>query len=478
LPEIECPVARGAARHGANAVFTDGERTVNYAELNRLISTNAGSLSAEGIRRGDKVGIVEQNSLECIVCLFALFRLRAIACLFNTRYSAELLAEQARKIGCEHQVSLSDSAAKRVIPDGELIRLAPDRTALQSTDHHSEMMDLDQPATIMFTSGSSGMPKVVLHSFGSHYYNALGSNTNIPVQPGDRWLWSLPAYHVGGLSILFRSALGGGMIVLPSENESTARMISDYGLTHVSLVTTQLRRLLDSIHKARPSIDKLKAVLVGGSAIPERLIKQAKQAGLPAYTTYGLTEMASQVATTSASEPSRLQVLENRQLKLSPDGEILVKGSTLFVGYVEGARVTLPLDNQGWFHTGDYGHFDVRGGLVVDGRRDNMFISGGENIHPEQIEAALCELTEIEEALVVPVKDEEFDYRPVAFLRCKEMAVAQGSAPALQSIRKRMNLPRYMMPVAVYPWPEEYQQQGIKPGRSSFRKLAEKLVRK
>ena len=151
---------------------------------------------------------------------------------------------------------------------------------------------------------------------------------------------------------------------------------------------------------------------------PERSLRQSVKLGLNIYLTYGLTEMSSQVATGKVTQINQacVKVLPYRQISISPEGEILVKGEVLFKGYVAGAKIHLPLTN-GWFPTGDMGQLDKEGCLTVIGRRDSMFISGGENIHPEEIEKALLSIKGIEQAMVVPKEDKEFGQRPIAFVK-------------------------------------------------------------
>ena len=161
---------------------------------------------------------------------------------------------------------------------------------------------------------------------------------------------------------------------------------------------------------------------MGGGPVPPSLVDEALARGLPLHTSYGLTEMASQVTTTppgASLEELRTagRVLPDREVSISERGEILVRGETLFAGYVEGEELDRPLDAEGWFHTGDLGELDEDGYLRVGGRVDNLFISGGENVQPEEIEEALCRLEGVDEAVVVPVPDEEFGARPVAFVR-------------------------------------------------------------
>jgi O-succinylbenzoic acid--CoA ligase len=322
----------------------------------------------------------------------------------------------------------------------------------------------------MFTSGSSGEPKAVVHSFGNHYYSALAANECIPVGPGDRWLLSLPLYHVGGLGIVFRTFVGGGAVVIPEPGEDIAQAIHRHNVTHVSFVPTQLSRLL-----ATPAnigiLRKLKAILVGGGPIPDALIRKVVDARLPVHVTYGLTEMASQVATskrlTKEDPLPDVRPLRYSEVRVSVDNEILVRGKTLFAGYWQNGRVEPCVDKQGWFATGDLGCLNADGTLTVLGRKDNMFISGGENIQPEEIERHLCHIDGVVQAVVVPVKSEEFGARPVAFVQTKEGT--RISKKEIQSLL-RDYLPSFKLPDQIYAWPATVQA-GLKPNRSYFLRL-------
>jgi o-succinylbenzoate---CoA ligase len=150
-------------------------------------------------------------------------------------------------------------------------------------------------------------------------------------------------------------------------------------------------------------------------------------------------------------------------------GEILVRGRTLFAGYIEAGRLVRPLEG-GWFRTGDLGEIDEGGSLRVLGRRDNMFISGGENIQPETIERALLRLPGISQAVVVPIGDPEFGRRPVAFVQAESLP-----DPGLCRDALRVYLPGYMIPVSIHPLPSA-SSQGLKPSRSELRMLAGKLA--
>jgi O-succinylbenzoic acid--CoA ligase len=331
---------------------------------------------------------------------------------------------------------------------------------------------LDRASTIIFTSGSTGAPKAALHTFGNHYYSAVGSNTNIALAPEDRWLHSLPLYHVGGLSILFRCLLARAAVALPDPDQPLDDAIAGLGATHVSLVPTQLLRLL----RESAALERVKAVLLGGGPIPAYLVDEALARGLPIHTSYGLTEMASQVTTTSPDASSEElytagRVLPHREVSVSGEGQILVRGETLFAGYVEGERVDRPLDAGGWFHTGDLGELDEDGYLRVRGRLDNMFVSGGENVQPEEIEEAICRLAGVEEAVVVPIEDEEFGVRPFAFVR-----MAEGTPdPEALSRALGVSFERFKIPVDFHAWPDE--AGGMKVDRIAFGERARLLRR-
>jgi O-succinylbenzoic acid--CoA ligase len=206
--------------------------------------------------------------------------------------------------------------------------------------------------------------------------------------------------------------------------------------------------------------------------MPHNILQKSLEFGLPVYVSYGLTEMASQVATgrLKSLEKGCARVLSDRELKINADGEICVRGKTLFKGYWNGDAVCLPMDGAGWFHTKDLGRIDSDGCLKVLGRRDDMFISGGENIHPQEIESELLKINSILQVVVVPKEDGEFGQRPVAFIRWENDA-AIHSDDALREILTK-HLPKFKIPVAFYPWPSLPDGEGLKADRRYLMELA------
>jgi o-succinylbenzoate---CoA ligase len=221
----------------------------------------------------------------------------------------------------------------------------------------------------------------------------------------------------------------------------------------------------------------LKAILLGGSAVPPSLVTRALEANLPIFTSYGLSEMGSQVTTTSPNDSAaRLgssgKVLNYRELTLSLESEILVRGKTRFLGYLTDSGMERPFDRDGWFATGDLGAIDADGYLTVLGRKDNLFVSGGENIQPEEVERALLEDQSVEEAIVVPVESAEFGFRPVAFV--KMSSFPDHEVPELLEAL-RAKLPGYKIPDRILPWPGHLASSGFKPSRVALRNLAHSL---
>jgi O-succinylbenzoic acid--CoA ligase len=348
----------------------------------------------------------------------------------------------------------------------------------QTVSHqYAPRIQADVPTTIIFTSGSTGTPKAAVQSYANHYFSAAASNSNLPVGPGDRWLLSLSLHHVAGLGVLFRCAAGGAAVVIPPPEESIEDAIVRTNVTHVSLVPTQLYRLLER-EQGREALKKLNAILVGGGAIPEAMIREADRLSLPIFTTYGLTEMTSQVATTCKGDPLDRLLTSGKPLlpdtlRIDTDGEILLRGDTLFLGYLGAERLERPLTPDGWFRTGDLGRVDCQGYLSVIGRKDNMFVCGGENVHPEEIEQHLRRIPGLRSAVVVPVPDAEFGAIPICFVMM-EKGFETDAATLAKALTEA--LPRHIIPRRFFPWPGEFEPGDMKLNRSILNTLARQLV--
>lgn len=437
--------------HPDDVAIVTSDVALSYAELDSRVDVKIELFRQVGIGAGHRIALYEATSLDYIVSLIALIERGVVVCPMNTRWPEGAVSEAIAGINA---VLLQDVLAR-----GHNTQAIDGSPIL--TDHRW--------ATVVFTSGSSGTPKAAVHSLANHRASAQASNQNIVLAPGDRWLLSLPLYHVGGLGIVFRCLEAGATIALPDAGQGLDEAIATYAPSHVSMVSTQLFRLLQD-SSMRQGLSTMKAVLMGGGAIPSHLVQQANLYTIPLHTSYGMTEMSTQITCTrpgadlstllSSGEP-----LLPDSMRLNPlSGEIEVTGPCLFQGYLEGDEVDLPLDVEGYFWTGDMGYVDDHGHLHVSGRLDRMFISGGENIQPAQIEEVLYSVNAVLQAIVFPVEDEEFGHRPVAFVRVEDEFDEVELKKWVGSV-----VPGYMVPLRILPWSEELDE-GMKP-------TAEKLLR-
>jgi O-succinylbenzoic acid--CoA ligase len=286
---------------------------------------------------------------------------------------------------------------------------------------------------VLFTSGSSGRPKGVVLSHAAFAAGAVASASNLGWRDGDRWLCCLPLAHVGGLSILMRCLAARRTAVLdltvPFDPARVAACIELERITLVSLVPTMLARLLDA-GWTPPA--RLRAVLLGGAAVSPALLARAGERGVPVLASYGMTETCAQVATQRLGTPPDLTgrigpPLPGAELRIR-DGRIQVRGAMLFERYL-GAPT--PIDDDGWFDTGDCGALDHDGALRVLGRADDTIITGGENVHPDEIEPALTAHPAIAAACVFGVADDTWGQIIAAAVLCREQQAPEALAEDL-----------------------------------------------
>lgn len=426
-----CPLREAALDTPSLAAIITDERTWTYEEADRAVSA-----LHPRIETSKPVAFPAHPTLHSLFLLLALLRLSATPFPFSYRLPSSSLAPYAEHLQrIEHVPPLASPASAGISSDSA------------------------GGSLLLFTSGSSAQPKIASLALRSLLRSAEGSCTALGLTCTDRWLLSLPLFHVGGIGILLRCILARAAVVLSALPIATA--LGRHAITHVSLVPTQLHRLL---HTAVPSPPK--AILLSGAPIPPPLFARALSLGLNIYPGYGLTEMSSQVTMDSPScTLTAGRTLPYRELSLHANGEILVRGEVLFDGYWEPTQPLLrPLTRDGWFATGDLGQWNAEGKLLLQGRRDNLFISGGENIQPEEIERALCTIPGISEAIVVPLPDEEFGARPVAFVED-----ASGHH-TLHTVRAHLQeqLPAFKLPIQLLPLPAE---AGLKRSRHALRAL-------
>lgn len=337
--------------------------------------------------------------------------------------------------------------------------------------HQSGSEKYAQGLTLTLTSGSTGHPKAVVHTMAAHLENASGVCQLVRFQADCAWLLSLPLYHVSGQGIVWRWLATGAELHLPSDDFYLSVMQS----THVSLVPTQLQRFLAYLQNRPQQAYRTKHILLGGTNIPVTLTEKLPHFGITSYSGYGMTEMASTVfAKVSNGQVGVGQILLGRECQLK-DCEIWVRGAGLGLGYWQKGKIVPFTNAQGWYQTKDKGEYR-EGELVILGRLDNMFISGGENIQPEEVELVLLRHSQVEQVFVLPTEDAEFGQRPVAMVAFS----ADFSAVLVSELTHWLadKIEKFKQPIAYYPLDlKKYQSSGsIKISRTLLKQELSSLI--
>ncbi len=329
-------------------------------------------------------------------------------------------------------------------------------------------------ACAIFTSGSTGKPRGIVLTVGNFVYSALGTNASLGMEPADRWLLSLPLFHIGGVMIWVRTLLVGSASILPRRLKRIDEAVLAFSPTVLSVVPTQLIRFLDSPALV-PILQKARALLLGGAPCPPWLIEKALERGIPVIPSYGSTESCAQ-ATGVARDAGRSayrtagRPLAHREVEIADDGTILLGGKTIFRRYLTDAPEGRAGEKR-LFRTADVGYLDPDGNLVVLGRKDGLFISGGENISPFEIENALLEMDSVVTAIVVPVPHPEFGQVPWAFV----MMTGPFDETAIRAGLKT-RLPGYKIPKRILPLEPQAGTGTLKYSREALAKRAGELA--
>jgi O-succinylbenzoic acid--CoA ligase len=369
-------LAAAAEAPGRDCLIVDG-RTWSYADVATRVRTAMASLAARGVEPGDRVALTPEVDVDSIVWLYALFELACPAVLLHPglrdRERAVILEEAQPVFRIEGGVPDRASAGQIVQPGS---------------------IAAEQTLVIAYTSGSRGRPRGACLSRRAFIASEAAHASNLGWLPDDRWLLCMPPAHVGGLSIITRSLIARRCIVLgpaPFDPRELSRQMTEDRVTLLSVVPTMLRRLLlmeDPPWTPRP---ELRAVLVGGAPFPLELRESAKKRRLPALATYGCTEAGSQVTTQrpeQSGRPGSGLVLPGVEVRIE-GGEIQIRGDVLMDGYLGEDRSAGPWTPDGWLRTGDFGSFLPDGQLWVGGRLDDLIVTGGENVAPQEVEAWL-----------------------------------------------------------------------------------------
>lgn len=444
----------------------DGTDRWTFGALDGHATMLARQWVAAGVLAGDRVALLLRNGRQFVTQVHALSRLGAVLVPLNTRLTASEIGWQLADVGARWLVydqsnALAATAAARELPQLHPVLIDDDplRVPLnQASPPISNQFHLDSPHCILYTSGTTGRPKGAVLTYGNHWWSAMGSALNLGLSPDDRWLACLPLFHVGGLAILLRSVIYGNTVIVHEAFDPIAvnQTIDEEQVTIISVVSVMLRRMLGA-RGSRPYPASLRCVLLGGGPAPRELLEDCARHGVPVVQTYGLTEAASQVATLAPGDalrklgsagkplfPTEVGIVQDGvEAAAGEVGEIVVRSPTVTPGYVDRPEATAQALRAGWLHTGDLGYLDDEGYLYVLDRRDDLVISGGENVYPAEVEGVLLSHPAVEDAGVAGIPDKRWGQVPVAFVKVRSgLAVTEAELETYCGER----LARYKVP--------------------------------
>jgi len=456
------------------AIRFDG-RDISYRAFAQAISDIAAVLHHKlGIERGDRVCYLGFNHPDQLALLFACARIGAILSPLNWRLEAgELrhLCDKLRPSAFFAQPEFLETAREactgRELGNVVLGKSAGNWAGLETLvdDTASPMPDnagYDDPALICWTSGTTGEPKGAVLTQNALFYNALNSQHMHDMRADDVLLNTLPMFHVGGLNVYTLPALHRGATVMFDamfDVDATFDAIAAGAVTLLVLVPTQIVAMRESKRWRTCDFSPLRTVTTGSTLIPDSVVAAIHEKGTPIIQVYGSTETAPLASylmagdsaghASSAGKPAL-----HAQVRIAGDdgddatdgvvGEVLVRGPNVMREYWEAPEATAAALRDGWFATGDIGHFDADGFLHIDDRKKDMIITGGENVFPAELENLLAGVDDIREAAVVGEPDDYWGERVVAVIvPAQADGLSEGDVQALFKGRiARYKIPR------------------------------------
>ncbi|MEE8507900.1 MAG: AMP-binding protein [Myxococcota bacterium] len=436
---------RRARNDGDRVAIIDAERSLDYRTLHERSLRCAATLANTGLARGDRIALLLWNRSAVLEVVFAVARLGAIAVPINARFTAHeihRILEHCEPRMLIHEAGLAkiaEAACARCDPEPVRIACGGEPDAYEAALAQSPPLDRieavspEDPLLLMYTSGTTGAPKGALLPHRKTLFNSLNAEIFFELSPEDRVLVVLPLFHSFGLSILSLPTLyAGGTLVLERRFDPAAvwENVEQHRITFIGGVPTQFTALLDALDRApaKPrDLRSLRFLFTAGSAISPEVIRGYQTHGLLLKQGFGQTETSilccldSGDALRKAGSVGRpvlhaeVRVVELTSLEGPParwcdtrvgeTGEIVVRGPITMLGYWNDPEATAEVLHGGWLRTGDLATVDAEGFLTLVGRGRDLYISGGENVYPAEIEAVYAEHPAIREAAVVGVPD-------------------------------------------------------------------------
>lgn len=447
-------------------IYGEGER-MTYGELGDRAARWAAVFTERGIGRGDRIAFLGENQPAFVEVLFGAARAGIVFVPVNTRLAPPEVAHILSDSGARLLVHDARSAAVAAEAAGVLPRIAVGAdadAALAAVDPAPETpgVGLDDPAAILYTSGTTGRPKGAVLTHGNLTWNSLNVLVDVDIVSTDVALMISPLFHAASLGMgLLPAILKGATLVLERAFDAgrTLRLIEQHGVTMLSGVPTTYQFMAEHPDWASTDLSTLAKLTCGGSPVPTRVLEAFEARGLSFSQGYGLTETSpgatylpatrTRAKMGSAGQPhffTEVRVVDENGSSLEPGeiGEIQVRGPNVTPGYHGNPAATAEaFTADGWFRTGDLGSFDDEGYLFVADRLKDMIISGGENIYPAEVEDLILGLDEVTGAAVVGIPDERWGETPWAVVTLRP-----GAQLTTEQLAEHLNgrIARYKIP--------------------------------
>jgi acyl-CoA synthetase (AMP-forming)/AMP-acid ligase II len=424
IPEM---VLSTADRFGDAEAIVDGDLRLTFAELVDRIRTAAGAYAEAGVQKGDRVAIWAPNSAEWIIAAFGLLTAGGVLVPVNTRLKAAEAGDIIRRSGAKLLLVQKnflglDFAGPANTP---VIDLKSD--FLASGAPAERKVSGDDVADIIFTSGTTGRPKGVMMEHAPTLRLYAEWNELAGTRAGDRYLIANPFFHIFGYKAGCIASMIRGMTILPVpvfDIDQVLDLVEREQVTVLPGPPTVYHELLAAHRQGGRDLSTLRVAVTGAADIPVELIRQIREE-LPfrsIMTGYGLTEAGTITASRPGDSFSDIATTvgtpcEGFELRIAADGEILARGYGVMKGYLDDPAATAEaIDPDGWLHTGDLGAIDQAGRLKIIGRKKDMFIVGGFNAYPAEIEGFLLEHPAVAQAAVIGVPDQRLGQVGKAFI--------------------------------------------------------------
>jgi fatty-acyl-CoA synthase len=472
---------RRARINGAATALRQGGRDVSYAALAERVEHLAAGLAGRGVQRGDRVAYLGPNDIATFETFFATARLGAIFVPLNTRLTAaelQVLLDDARPAVLVLGPQTADPVAGRsgdgltvVTTDGTGPGSYADLIGQTEPDDLSARdVGLDDDLVILYTSGTTGRPKGAVLTHANLTFNTMNQLAHADVLSTDVALCTAPLFHATGLGQVSLPTMfkGGTVVVAPKFDPAwMLAAIEQQRIASFSAVPTMLQLLCDHPDFARTDLASLRFVIYGGSMVAERVAVAWQRRGVEILQGYGMTEASpgvflavpdgARARPVSMGVPHFFTDVRLAELPGATDradtGELLVRGLNVFRGYWDRPDDTAAALAGGWFHSGDVVRIEEDGwGYVVDRIKD-VIISGGENIYPAEVEAAINALPGVLDCAVVGVPDERWGEVGLAYVIVDDAGAwdEQSLRSALTGTLAAFKLPKHVRLVADLP---------------------------